>query len=136
MFGTIASAEPPNCYACSTFLRASGDVLMPPPATRPRIERARARSVYSTDGSAAVAQWQSSCFVNSRSWVQAPPAAPRSAPHPEPEPAAREGPRMSKFRTRLRNVGRTAGGIGFAPLARQPRPRPLLVLARGGRAAP
>src|SRR3989304_403784 len=50
-------------------------------------------------GPAAVAQWQSSCFVNSRSWVQVPPAAPRSAPHPEPETAAREGPRMSKFRT-------------------------------------
>src|SRR5438128_416054 len=35
---------------------------------------------------------------------------------------------MSKFRTRLRNVGRQPGGIGFGVLARTPRTRHVLVV--------
>ena len=41
---------------------------------------------------------------------------------------------MSKFRTRLRNVGRTTGGFGFA-VATQPKPRYILVVAEAADAA-
>lgn len=36
---------------------------------------------------------------------------------------------MSRFRTRIRDVGRAIGGFGFAAIARQERPRYMLVLA-------
>lgn len=42
---------------------------------------------------------------------------------------------MSKFRTRLRNVGRPAGGFGFAALATQQKPRHILVVAEAADAA-
>src|SRR5688500_18574282 len=41
---------------------------------------------------------------------------------------------MSKFRTRLRNLGRP-GGIGFGVLVRQPQARHVLVLAEAGSAS-
>lgn len=42
---------------------------------------------------------------------------------------------MSKFRTRLRNVGRPTAGLGFAASARQSRPRHVLVIAEVPNAA-
>jgi hypothetical protein len=43
--------------------------------------------------------------------------------------SATKGYAMSKFRTRIRDVGRAIGGFGFAAIARQERPRYVLVVA-------
>ncbi len=42
---------------------------------------------------------------------------------------------MSKFRTRLRDIGRSPGGMGFAAIARQERPRHVIVVAEAASAA-
>lgn len=41
---------------------------------------------------------------------------------------------MSKFRTRIRDIGRAPGGMGFAAIARQERPRYVIVVAEAGSA--
>lgn len=41
---------------------------------------------------------------------------------------------MSKFRTRIRDIGRAPGGMGFAAIARQERPRYMLVVAEANSA--
>jgi len=42
---------------------------------------------------------------------------------------------MSKFRSRIRDIGRAPGGLGFAALAKRERPRYVLVVAEAGSAA-
>lgn len=39
---------------------------------------------------------------------------------------------MSKFRTRIRDIGRAPGGMGFTAIARQERPRYVIVVAEAG----
>lgn len=41
---------------------------------------------------------------------------------------------MSKFRTRIRDIGRAPGGMGFAAIARQERPRHVIVVAEAASA--
>jgi len=41
---------------------------------------------------------------------------------------------MSKFRTRIRDIGRAPGGMGFAAIARQERPRYMIVVAEAASA--
>ncbi|MGE3961065.1 MAG: hypothetical protein AB7F65_05230 [Dehalococcoidia bacterium] len=41
---------------------------------------------------------------------------------------------MSKFRTRIRDIGRAPGGMGFAAIARQERPRYVIVVAEAANA--
>ena len=41
---------------------------------------------------------------------------------------------MSKFRTRIRDIGRAPGGMGFAAIARAERPRHVIVVAEAASA--